>query len=393
MAGWKEVIDWAKKNPEATKAVAGLAGTGIAAYGASQANKQNQQNIQQQRGDDIFSQQRDAILGRAGATNSALTDEYNRSTQGASQVANLTDPFNYKRELERDSSRQMGLDYVLKRLGIQPSALHTQLQNSIPQRNASAVTANEMNAQDVNPYRQGRDVGELMGLPGQFGEQTQKLGQYAGNANAQTGALQQAIMGNIGSSYDAVDKSLAGQLALNPPKGMQVNKETGELEKKPSKWRKILGGVVKYGVPIALMATGVGAGAGAGMLAAGMAGSSVAGDKIAGKSWKDAAIGGAMSAIPMGGAGAGGIGGKLTSGITNKVAQTAANQGLRAASDYIPGVGLGLAGYNALGPSLGKTAAQAATSPMTSYFGQQIAAPLGSQQALLEALRKKGTLR
>lgn len=337
---WREWL----ANAENQKTLMQGAGLALAAAGAAQANKYQEKQDALSRGDSLLDKQRAAYLGRANDLNNQSQQALNDEFAYARAAADISDPYAYKDALYRDATRSQVQSQIGKMLGMQMSPLLSGLNNSVAQRNAMAMYNNELNAQDVNPNRSARDLSSLMGMSGSnplmAGLQS-SLNNYVGQSNARYDQTRHGMVNNTNTAYDKVDTSIANQLA--DPK---IDPATGE-KKKTSTWRKVLGGVVKYGVPIALMATGVGAPAGAAMLATG-ASSSLIGDKIAGKGWKEAALGAGLAAIP-----GGSVGSNLTKGIANKTLQMAANQGLRAASDYIPGVGTALSVQQGLS-NLGK---------------------------------------
>lgn len=380
--------DWLSKS-ENQQLVAQLGLGAMGAVGAKGDRDFARQQQVQQRGDSLQDKQRQAYLGRAGDTNSLLQGNLDDDYRNSSAVAELTDPFKYKRELQRDTNRAMQLKKAAQMLGMPTSGLFDSMNSddAIVRRNASAVMGNEMNAQDISPGRSARNVSSLMGmnpLSTAVSPQNSQLAQYAAMRNKGLSDTRGAMQSNVTGAYDQVDKSLADQLQNG---GKNIDPETGKP--KTSMWRKVLGGVVKYGVPIALAATGVGAPAAAAM----MAGGSVLGDKIAGKSWKDAAIGGALSAIPGGNLGAGAAGGALSSSLTGgiknemlkRVAGTAVQQGVRAAGENIPYVGAGLSVANMAMPQgmVGGSPMQAAIGkgrPMPIAPGQQLYNPRLQQQ-------------
>jgi hypothetical protein len=332
--------DWISKS-ENQQLAANLALGAAGAMGAK-GDRDYARDIQQQnRGDSIQDKQRQGYLGRANSQNELLQSGLDDDYRGAAEAASISDPFKYKRELQRDANRAMQLKKAASMLGMPTSGLFNDMNNddAIIRRNASAVMNNEMNAQDVNPGRASRNVGSLMGMnpmSSAVSPQNSQLQQYIASRQGELGNTRGQMMGNVNSAYDKYDDSIKQQLLSG--KDGDIDPVTGK--KKTSTWRKILGGAVKYGVPIALAATGVGAPAAAAMLA----GSSLAGDKIAGKSWTDAALGAGMAAIPGGQMGSG-----MASGIANKVGRTAVEQGLRAAGENIPYVGAGLTIASAAG--------------------------------------------
>jgi hypothetical protein len=343
--GWR---DWLSKSENQQLAAQLALGT-MGAIGAKGDRDYARKTTEQNRGDSLLDKQRNAYIDRAGSQNELLQSGLDDDYRSAVSAAEITDPIKYKRELQRDTNRAMMLKRAAQMLGMPTSGLFDSMNNddAIVRRNASSILANEMNAQDVAPGRQGRDINTLMGmnpLSSAVAPQNRQLAQYAAMKNSGLSGTRDQMMGNVNSAYDKYDESIGQQVA-----GAKIDPKTGD-PKKSSTWRKILGGAVKYGVPIALAATGVGAPAAAAM----MAGSSFGGDMIAGKNWKDAALGAAVSAIP---GGTGGIGAGLTKGITSKVGQAAANQGLRAVAENVPYAGPAMMAINAGMPkAIGNTA-------------------------------------
>lgn len=333
-------MDWRQwlSNSENQKLLANVAMGGMAAYGANQDRKYNQEQDALNRGDSLFDKQRASYLGRANSLNDLSQTQLDDQYRGATQAADIADPFAYKDSLYRDATRSQVQGQIGKMLGMSSSPLLSSLNNSVLDRNASAVYNRELDAQDINPNRSARDLSTLLGGQNSplLSSLNSSLSNYANQSNQNYDQTRAGMVANTQGAYDQVDASLKAQLA--DPK---IDPNTGE-KKKTSTWRKVLGGVVKYGVPIALAATGVGIPAAMAM----SAGGSFVGDKIAGKSTKDSILGAAAGAIP---GGTGAVGSGLTKGITNQVLKTAANQGLKAAAENVPGVGMGLMAYNALG--------------------------------------------
>lgn len=327
---WK---DWlAQSENQRLLAIMGVAAMG--AYGAKGDRDFAREQQQQNRGDSLLDRQRAGYLDRADSLNNLTQNQFDDEFRGASSAASMTNPFDYKRELQRDVNRGMGLTRAAQMLGMPTSNLFKEMNtdNSILQRNANAVMLNEMNAQDVNPTRQARDISQSLGMgPMQsalMGQQNQ-LNQYSGMAQDRNAGMRQGMVDNTTNAYNQYDKSIADQIA----QAGKIDPATGN-PKKTSKWRSILGNVVKYGGAAA--AIGLTGGLAAPAVAGIMAGTSLAGDKIAGKGWKEAALGAATSAIP---GGTGALGSSLTKGISNKFLQAAAQQGLRAAGENIPYAG------------------------------------------------------
>jgi hypothetical protein len=345
--------DWISKS-ENQKLVANLGLGAMGAMGAKGDRDFQRQQVQQGRADTLQDKQRNAYLDRATEQNNIIGSNMDDDYRNANSVAELTDPFKYKRELQRDTNRAMMLGQAAKMLGMPTSGLFNSMNSddAIVRRNASAVMGNEMNASDISPGRSARDINSLLGmnpLSSAVAPQNRQLAQYASGKNQGLASTRDAMMGNVNTAYDKFDKSIGDQIAAG---GKEIDPNTGKP--KTSKWRKILGATIKYGGAAALMATGVGAPAAAAILA----GTSLAGDKIAGKGWKEAALGAGLAAIPGGGSA---VGAGLTSGIKNQALQQFANQGIRAAADNIPYVGAGLSVANASGmlpKAIGNTVAQ-----------------------------------
>jgi len=317
------------------------------------------------RGDNILQEQRSGFLGRAGDLNELGQTQLRDESVNATAIRDMVDPYKYKQELQRDTNRAMQLKKAAAMLGMPTSALFNNLNSdeSIVQRNANAVMGSEMNATDISPGRSSRNVGQLLGMnplsSAVVGGQNSQLANYVGGKNAAYSGMRQGMMDNTNDAYDKYDDSVKRQMANG---GDDIDPETGK--KKTSGWRKVLGGVVKYGVPIALAATGVGAPAAAAM----MAGSSFGGDMIAGKGVGESLMGAGMAAIPGGQMGSG-----MASGIANKVGRTAVEQGLRAAGENVPyvGAGLTLAGGLQQAGALPKAFGNSKPSPLAAAVNRQ----------------------
>lgn len=353
--------DWLSKS-ENQQLVANLALGTMGAVGAKGDRDYLRKQQEQSRGDSLLDKQRNSYLNRAGDLNALLQGNLDDDFRNANAVADITDPFKYKRELQRDTNRAMQLKKAAQMLGMPTSGLFDSMNSddAIVRRNASAIMSNEMNASDINPGRSARNINSLMGmnpLSSAVAPQNRQLAQYANMKNSGLANTRNQMTGNVTSAYDAFDKSIGDQIA-----GAKIDPKTGD-PKKSSKWRKILGGVVKYGGAAALMATGVGAPAAAAILA----GTSLAGDKIAGKSWKESALGAGLAAIP-----GGNVAGGLTGGITNNVAKQFANQGLRAVAENVPYAGPAMMAMNAGMPkAIGNSAPSAMSSAIKpAQFGQ-----------------------
>jgi hypothetical protein len=330
---WK---DWlAQSENQRLVAQLGLAAAG--AYGAKGDRDFAREQQVQSRGDSLLDRQRNSYVDRAANTNALSQNKLDDEFRGASSVAQMTNPFDYKRELQRDVNRSMALPKAAQMLGMPLSQLFKDMNtdDSILQRNANAIMGNEMNAQDMSPTRGARDISQLLGMsPMQSALQPQQaqLNSYAGNAQAGNAQARQGMMDNTNQAFDKYDASVADQIA-----GSKIDPKTGD-PKKTSKWRSILGNVVKYGGAAA--AIGLTGGAAAPWVIPAVAtGSSFAGDKIAGKSTGQSLMGAAAAGIP---GGTGSIGAGLVSGIKNPMMQQMAQLGMRAASENIPGVGPGL---------------------------------------------------
>ena len=338
--GWR---DWLSKS-ENQQLMTNLALGTMGAIGAKGDRDWNRQQVQQNRGDSLLDKQRNSYLDRAASQNDLLQSGLDDDYRGAVQAADIADPIKYKRELQRDTNRAMMLSQAAKMLGMPTSNLFQSMNNddAIVRRNASAVLANEMNAQDVNPSRSGRDVNTLLGmnpLSSAVAPQNRQLAQYAAMKSSGLADTRNQMMGNTNSAYDAYDKSIGDQIA-----NAKIDPKTGD-PKKTSNWRKVLGGIAKYGGAGAAIAFTGGAAA-PWLVPALAAGSSFAGDKIAGKSTGEALLGAAAGAIP---GGTGSIGAGLTKGIGNKAVQAFANQGLRAVAENVPYAGPAMMAMNAAG--------------------------------------------
>lgn len=336
---WK---DWLAQS-ENQRLVAQLGLAAASAYGAKGDRDFSREQQQQNRGDSLLDRQRGSYLDRAANTNSLQQNQLDDDFRGASSVADMTNPFDYKRELQRDTNRSMMLGKAAQMLGMPTSQLFKDINSdsSILQRNANAIMGNEMNAQDMSPTRQSRDISQLMGmspLQDSLRGQQMQLDSYSRNAQGQNANTRQSMMDNTNQAYDKFDESMANQIA-NP----KIDPNTGQ-EKKPSKWRKILGNTLKYGGAAAAIGLSGGTLAPA-AVAALTAGSSFAGDKLAGKSNKDALFGAAVGAIP---GGTGSLGSSLVSGIKNPMMQAMAQQGIRAVGENVPYAGPALMAAGAM---------------------------------------------
>ena len=366
-----------------------LAGLGTSAVGAAKQNSQNQQNIAQDRFSNVNQRYGDALAGRGQFELDQFMQGENWRQNAAAQ-ANQQTPFGtYQSAIQRN----MLMSALLPGL-IQANANRGQITpnnpaiaalmpkntglnfnpnmdvinqyfnpNAMAQRTAGSIAQQERANIGVNPFHQTVNAQEL-GLQQFAPMQNQLAGQaWEAQNRYQTGREQ-----GLGMARQGLDQQigvLADERKALAPKGYKIG-EDGSLQKKPSKWKKVLGAMVKYGGMAAAIAFTGGA-----ALPAVMAASSFAGDKIAGKSWKQAAIGAGMSAIPMGGGGVGAalgnkVGGQIANQTASKLANAGIQAGVRAVGDNVPYAGLGLSMANGrLGTGTAQTAANAAAPAFT----------------------------
>lgn len=357
---------------------AGIAGAGLAAYGASQQRKQDQQLTQQQlaqsNANNVANRQQSAAQNRTATIMQLLQQEQARRAAASRDVA-AASPLG---EFENFAGRQAFLRAIspgLRNFSVTPgdpavAAAMPKLGGGIrlpegglpasamahlsPEATAAALSRRQKQLSSIDTSTPAVDLAKL-GIPPEIAEmESQDVNSYIADLVTQRQEGDDRMKSQIMAALDAEDAKEAAQSAQSdrntaedgttvgpdgqPPKGYEFDKKTGQLKKKGSSiWKKLAKvGIIAGGA--ALMATGVGGPAGAAIIGAGMGAGSGAIDG----GWKGALVGAGMGAATAGlGGGIGGAAGGNVAG--NTTAQVVKNALLnprtigQMGSQFIPG--------------------------------------------------------